>query len=112
MSTSELTFSAVSGNGLILKIDLHNLKKAALVLRAVNHKLRQQILKLIDEHGRMTVTELYVKMRLEQSVASQHLAILRKAGFVKTDRDGKFIYYSINIDRMDEVNQFLADLLD
>lgn len=112
MSTSELTFSAVSGNGLILKIDLHNLKKAALVLRAVNHKLRQQILKLIDEHGRMTVTELYVKMRLEQSVASQHLAILRKAGFVKTDRDGKFIYYSVNMDRMDEVNQFLADLLD
>jgi DNA-binding transcriptional ArsR family regulator len=112
MSTSELTFSAISGNGLILKIDLHNLKKAALVLRAVNHKLRQQILKLIDEHGRMTVTELYVKMRLEQSVASQHLAILRKAGFVKTDRDGKFIYYSINVDRMDEVNQFLADLLD
>ena len=112
MSTSELTFSAISGNGLILKIDLHNLKKAALALRAVNHKLRQQILKLIDEHGRMTVTELYVKMRLEQSVASQHLAILRKAGFVKTDRDGKFIYYSINVDRMDEVNQFLADLLD
>ncbi len=112
MSTSELTFSAISGNGLILKIDLHNLKKAALVLRAVNQKLRQQILKLIDEHGRMTVTELYVKMRLEQSVASQHLAILRKAGFVKTDRDGKFIYYSINVDRMDEVNQFLADLLD
>jgi len=112
MSTSELTFSAVSGNGLILKIDLHNLKKAALVLRAVNHKLRQQILKLIDEHGRMTVTELYVKMRLEQSVASQHLAILRKAGFVTTNRDGKFIYYSVNINRMDEVNQFLADLLD
>lgn len=112
MSTSELSFSAVSGNGLILKIDLHNLKKAAMVLRAVNHKLRQQILKLIDEHGRVTVTELYVKMRLEQSVASQHLAILRKAGFVKTVRDGKFIYYSVNINRMDEVNQFLADLLD
>ena len=112
MNTSEFTLNAVSNNGLILKIDLHNLKKAALVLRAVNHKLRQQILKLIDEHGRMTVTDLYVKMRLEQSVASQHLAILRKAGFVKTNRDGKFIYYSINIDRMDEVNQFLADLLD
>jgi DNA-binding transcriptional ArsR family regulator len=112
MNTSEFTLNAASGNGLILKIDLHNLKKAALVLRAVNHKLRQQILKLIDEHGRVTVTELYVKMRLEQSVASQHLAILRKAGFVKTDRDGKFIYYSVNIDRMDEVNQFLLDLLD
>ena len=111
MSTSEFTLNSVLGNGPILKIDLHNLKKAALVLRAVNHKLRQQILKLIDDHGRVTVTELYVKMRLEQSVASQHLAILRKAGYVKTVRDGKFIYYSINHDRIGEVNQFLYDLL-
>ena len=57
------------------------------------------------------VTELYVKLRLEQSVASQHLAILRKAGFVKTDRDGKFIYYSVNINRMQELNQFVKQLL-
>ena len=111
MSTSELTFSAVSGNGLILKIDLHNLKKAALVLRAVNHKLRQQILKLIDEHGRVTVTELYVKMRLEQSVASQHLAILRKAGIVSTKREGKFIYYTINRNRVEAIEQFVAKLV-
>jgi DNA-binding transcriptional ArsR family regulator len=53
-----------------------------------------------------------VKLRLEQSVASQHLAILRKAGFVKTDRDGKFIYYSVNINRMQELNQFVKQLLD
>jgi DNA-binding transcriptional ArsR family regulator len=44
-------------------------------------------------------------------VASQHLAILRKAGFVKTDRDGKFIYYSVNTDRMQELNQFVEALL-
>jgi DNA-binding transcriptional ArsR family regulator len=86
-------------------------KKAAMILRAVNHKLRQQILKLIDEHGKMTVTELYVKLRLEQSVASQHLAILRKAGFVKTERDGKFIYYSVNTARLEELNQFVKELL-
>ncbi|MDB5252698.1 MAG: helix-turn-helix transcriptional regulator, partial [Flaviaesturariibacter sp.] len=69
-----------------LKIDVLTLKKAALVLRAVNHKLRQQILKLIHQKGKITVTEIYVKLRLEQSVASQHLAILRKAGFVTTIR--------------------------
>ena len=95
----------------LLKVDLLNVKKAALVLRAINHKLRQQILKQIDEQGKMTVTELYVKLRLEQSVASQHLAILRKAGFVKTERDGKFIYYSVNADRMRELNQFVEELL-
>lgn len=94
-----------------LKIDLLNVKKAAMVLRAVNHKLRQQILKQIDEQGKITVTELYVKLRLEQSVASQHLAILRKAGFVKTYRDGKFIYYSVNTERLEELNRIVADLL-
>jgi DNA-binding transcriptional ArsR family regulator len=94
-----------------LKIDVFQLKKAALVLRAINHKLRQQILKLIHQNGQMTVTEIYVKLRLEQSVASQHLAILRKAGFVNTLRDGKFIYYSVNSDRLKEVHQFSQDLL-
>ena len=82
-----------------------------MVLRAINHKLRQQILKLIDESGKMTVTEIYVKLRLEQSVASQHLAILRKAGFVKTERDGKFIYYSVSSERLEELNKFVKDLV-
>jgi DNA-binding transcriptional ArsR family regulator len=94
-----------------LKIDLLQLKKAALVLRAINHKLRQQILKLIHQKEKITVTEIYVKLRLEQSVASQHLAILRKAGFVTTERDGKFIYYSVNNQRLQEVNRFAQDLL-
>ena len=112
MSTYTITLNEQTGNGMLLKVDLLEVKKAALVLRALNHKLRQQILKMIDESGKMTVTELYVKLRLEQSVASQHLAILRKAGFVKTERDGKFIYYSVNINRMQELNQFVKQLLD
>jgi ArsR family transcriptional regulator, virulence genes transcriptional regulator len=95
----------------MLKMDYHNLKKAALVLRALNHKLRQQMIALIEESGKLTVTEIYVKMRLEQSVASQHLAILRKAGIVETDRDGKFIYYTVSKKRMDEINRFVEDLV-
>ncbi len=111
MNNYSTTLTLPPENGTLLKVDLLNLKKAALILRAVNHKLRQQILRLIDENGKMTVTEIYIQLRLEQSVASQHLAILRKAGFVKTDRDGKFIYYSVNTSRMEELNRFVDDLL-
>ncbi len=111
MNNYALTINTMTENGNSLKVDLLNVKKAALILRAVNHKLRQQVLKLIDEQGRMTVTEIYVKLRLEQSVASQHLAILRKAGFVTTERDGKFIYYSVNTARLLELNQFVEELL-
>ena len=111
MNNYSLELNTVSQNGSSLKVDLLKIKKAALILRAVNHKLRQQILQQINEHGKMTVTDLYIKLRLEQSVASQHLAVLRKAGFVKTDREGKFIYYSVNTSRMEELNKFIGDLL-
>lgn len=94
-----------------LQINYYNIKKASLVLRSLNHKLRQQIIKIIDENKKMTVTEIYVKLRLEQSVASQHLSILRKSGVVKTERDGKFIFYTINKERIDGVEKFVNDLL-
>jgi DNA-binding transcriptional ArsR family regulator len=94
-----------------IKVDYHNLKKAALVLRSMNHKLRQQILKLIEEEKKITVTEIYVKLRLEQSVASQHLAILRKTGIVNTEREGKFIYYTVNFKRIEELGKFVNELI-
>jgi DNA-binding transcriptional ArsR family regulator len=111
MHNYTLLLNSISGNGTPVKVDLLNTKKAALILRAVNHKLRQQMLRLIDEKGKMTVTELYLKLRLEQSVASQHLAILRKASIVKTVRNGKFIYYSVNAERLVELNEFVNNLL-
>ncbi len=118
MPPQPLIMNTVNNYALILnadseavKVDLINLKKAAVILRAINHKLRQQMLRLIDEQKKLTVTELYIRLRLEQSVASQHLAILRRAGFVKTERDGKFIYYMVNTERIAALNSFIGDLL-
>ncbi len=86
-------------------------KKSAIIIRAVNHKLRQQILKLLMEKDRMTVTEIFTRLFLEQSVASQHLAVLRRAGFVKTKREGKLIWYSINPERLVQVQRVIDVLL-
>jgi DNA-binding transcriptional ArsR family regulator len=94
-----------------VRIDFLHMKKASMILRALNHKLRQQIIKLLDEHQKMTVTEIYVKLRLEQSVASQHLAILRRAGIVGTKREGKFIFYFINYLRVKEISHFVEEFL-
>lgn len=74
-------------------------KKAARCYRAVNHKLRKDILEFIAEEAK-TVTAIYVHLRLEQSVASQHLRILRDAGLVTTRRDGKEIHYKGNAERI------------
>ena len=88
------------------KMDYVAIKNAAMTLRSINHKLRQQILKLLEENKRMKVTDIYVKLRLEQSVASQHLAILRRANIVRTERMGKEIYYSLNNNRIEQVALF------
>jgi DNA-binding transcriptional ArsR family regulator len=44
-------------------------------------------------------------------VASQHLAILRRAGIVVTQREGKFIYYAVNHKRLLEINKFVEELI-
>ncbi len=93
-----------------IRLDYADLRKAVLVLRAVNHKLRQRIIDLLEESQTMTVTDIYIKLRLEQSVASQHLAILRRAGVVLTERQGKFIYYSLDTDRLDQISKLVEDL--
>src|SRR6476659_4398864 len=93
-----------------LHIEVPELKKAALTFRAINHSLRQEMLRLIDKNLRITVTEIYIKLRLEQSVASQHLAILRRAGIVSTERDGKCIFYSINYNRLKQVHEIAKEL--
>lgn len=109
MSNNYLTVKVNEEN--IIKIDFLLVKKSSLILRALNHKLRQNILKLLEDQGKLTVTEIYVQLRLEQSVASQHLAILRRTGIVKTERDGKFIYYLLNHPRIAEIGKCVVELL-
>lgn len=104
----QLVIAKPNGENIIM--DYLILKRAALTLRAINHKLRREMIKLIDEHKKMTVTELYVQMRIEQSVASQHLALMRKAGFLNTDREGKFIYYSVNRKKFEEISRLISEI--
>jgi DNA-binding transcriptional ArsR family regulator len=65
---------------------------------------------LLEDGETLTVTDIYIRLRLEQSVASQHLAILRRAGVVTTERQGKFIYYSINKNRLAQIGTLVEDL--
>ena len=89
-----------------LDIEKEEIRKARFTLRALDHKLRQKLLQLIDKNTEMRVTEIYGTLKIEQSVASQHLAILRRGGFVNTSRDGKNIYYTVNYGRIKEVEEF------
>ncbi len=111
VSANTLVIRKSEGSNEQIKLDYVAVKNAAMTLRAINHKLRQQIVKLLEENKRMNVTDIYVKLRLEQSVASQHLAILRRANIVITERDGKFIHYALNHQRIAAVAKFVNELV-
>jgi DNA-binding transcriptional ArsR family regulator len=108
-----LSFSTASAEETAgpLAIDTHLLKKAATVVRAVNHQLRHEILLLLHNYESLTVTEIFTNLRLEQSVASQHLAVLRQAGCVCTRREGKLVWYSVNYRKLAELEKFSDDII-
>lgn len=88
-----------------------DIRRAQKIFRALNHKLRTQIMDVIYQAGTITVSDIYTKLLLEQSVVSQHLKILRDAGAVKTSRDGKFIYYSVDTERLQQIANVAKELL-
>lgn len=68
--------------------------------RAIAHPLRQQMLEFINEQQETNVGKIAKAFDIEQSIASQHLAVLRQIYLVNDRRDGKYIYYSINNEEM------------
>lgn len=85
--------------------------RAAGALRAVNNGTRKRMLFNIDSNPGITVTELYKKMKIEQSVCSQHLGILREAGIVTAQKDVKERRYSINDKNVDTLMKATLELV-
>ena len=91
-----------------MKIVKQDIKTLAFAVRAYNHTLRQRILTLLEKNGEMAVTDIFIALRLEQSVASQHLSVLRKADLVETTREGKYIRYRLKQSSLKQLKH-LAD---
>lgn len=85
--------------------NLDEIKKALAVLKALNHKVRQDILNFIDTNSDKKVKDIYHKLRKGQGETSAQLAILRRAGVVTTKREGQVIHYSVNYKRLAEVEK-------
>lgn len=90
-------------------LNKNQLEKAASSIKAITHPLRMKILNHILKNEPVQVSKIYKGLKLEQSVTSSHLKVLRDAGFVTTKRDGKMILYSINHDKMGEILDFIKD---
>ena len=82
------------------QIDIEKLEKAASKLRAMAHPMRIAIVDLLTANKKLTVTEIYNKLSIEQATASHHLNILKNKGLLESKRDGKMILYSLKNDAL------------
>ncbi len=86
-----------------LVIDITKLEMAASKLRAIAHPMRIAIIDLLNTNSKLSVTEIYEKLDLEQASASHHLNILKNKGVLASKREGKKIYYSLKSVALTEI---------
>jgi ArsR family transcriptional regulator len=67
--------------------------------KALADQTRQQIMKICC-CARLSVNEIVAQTGVSQPTVSHHLKVLRDAGLVRTERQGKEIYYSLNQEKM------------
>jgi DNA-binding transcriptional ArsR family regulator len=65
-------------------------------LKALASETRQGMLLLFATHDELTVNQIAEAVGVGQSTASEHLAVLRRAGLLTATRKGKEVYYATN----------------
>lgn len=78
-----------------IAVDIQKLEVSASKLRAMAHPMRIAIIDLLTENKKLTVTEIYESLDIEQAAASHHLNILKNKGLLESKRSGKMIFYSL-----------------
>ncbi|MEO6038656.1 MAG: metalloregulator ArsR/SmtB family transcription factor [Saprospiraceae bacterium] len=93
-----------------LALSHDKLRRSSNIFRALAHPLRMRMVSIIWNQDSICVNEIFEALGIEQSLASQHLRILRQAQLVTTKRQGKFIYYAVDQDKMLAVSRALTHL--
>lgn len=75
-------------------IDLDRLAEAAECLRTLAHPHRLRIVEMLLR-GRYTVGELAESCGIPSHMASEHLRLMQRCGFLSSEREGRRIYYSV-----------------
>jgi DNA-binding transcriptional ArsR family regulator len=77
------------------QLNAEQLEYASEMLRAMAHPVRIAILNMLDKNEKLSVTEIYEKLKIDQAPASHHLGILKNKNILGSKRVGKNTYYYI-----------------
>lgn len=75
--------------------------------QALSDPTRREILRMLRERD-LTAGEIADRFNISRPSISHHLSVLKNANLVLDDRQGQFIFYSLNTTVMDEVMGWFA----
>jgi DNA-binding transcriptional ArsR family regulator len=75
--------------------EAEKLERIASILRTVAHPMRLGIIHLLEQHPKLSVTEICDRLGSEQSLTSHHLQNMRLKGLISVRREGRSMLYSL-----------------
>jgi DNA-binding transcriptional ArsR family regulator len=76
------------------------------VFKALNDPTRRQILEMLQEKD-LTAGEIAEQFDMSWPSISHHLDLLKQAKLVMAEKDGQYIYYSLNTTVVDDILKWL-----
>lgn len=78
-------------------------------LKALSDPTRREILNMLKK-GRMSAGEISSKFSVTDASISRHLSVLKDADLIRDTREGKFIFYDLNVSVLEEIMLWITDL--
>ena len=78
-------------------------------LKALSDPIRREILNLLKT-GRLSAGEIASHFPVTDASISRHLSVLKEADLIRDTREGKFIYYELNVSVLEEIMLWITDL--
>lgn len=80
---------------LLNESEADKLERIAYILKTIAHPVRLGVIHLLEQHARMSVTEICESLGTEQSLTSHHLQNMRLKGLLSVKREGRSMLYSL-----------------
>ncbi|MBQ9859431.1 MAG: winged helix-turn-helix transcriptional regulator [Clostridia bacterium] len=78
-------------------------------MKALSDPVRRGILDLLKE-GRLSAGDIADRFPITGAVISRHLSVLKEADLIRDTREGKYIYYDLNVSVLEEMLLWVSNL--
>lgn len=78
-------------------------------LKALSDPTRREILNLLKT-GKRSAGEICGHFDITAAAISRHLSVLKDADLISDTREGKYIFYELNVSVLEEIMLWITDL--